>query len=178
MPLVFAGLSGRANSLSETIASKDEIAISAVVMRNRPASANAIAIPCTITASASTRLLGGGVPRKVGSHLAPKPHTASSPTWNRRRRSKGRMRPCRERVEAWQATESACAVPFKDATMRTAWPALWLCFDRNRAREEDVVFQVYVLMQIGFETPQCIVKRAVANAGVLRHCVVVGDGTQ
>src|ERR1035438_4679239 len=44
MPLVFAGLSGRANSLSETIASKDEIAISAVVMRNRPASANAIAI--------------------------------------------------------------------------------------------------------------------------------------
>src|ERR1035437_871511 len=29
------------------------------------------------------------------------------------------MRPCRGRVEAWQTTESACAVPSKDTTMKT-----------------------------------------------------------
>ena len=44
-------------------------------------------------------------------------------------------------------------------------------FHLDRAREQDVVLQVNVLMEVGFKICQSFVQRLVADAGVVRRCV-------
>src|SRR5512145_109807 len=46
------------------------------------------------------------------------------------------------------------------------------------ARKQDVVLQVNVLMQIGFERRQRLVERLKTDADVGRRCVTVGYATQ
>src|SRR5262249_34627136 len=50
-------------------------------------------------------------------------------------------------------------------------------FHFDCAREKDVVFQMDMLMQIGFELLQGLIERSIADAGVRRWGIVSGDFT-
>ena len=55
---------------------------------------------------------------------------------------------------------------------------LALGFHGDGAREQNVVFQMNVLMQVGFETLQRVIERAIADARVFRNRVIAGNGPQ
>src|SRR6516165_12486016 len=48
-------------------------------------------------------------------------------------------------------------------------------FERNRSRKQDVVFEMDVLMQIGFEFLQPVIERLIAHAGIRRRGVAAGQ---
>ena len=48
----------------------------------------------------------------------------------------------------------------------------------DRAREHDVILEVDVLVQVGFEALQGLVERTVTRAGVLRDRIFICNGTQ